>query len=454
MQRSGFFQPRIRLVNKIGSRVETAMQHHQGPFQNLKLYDKISKALNSLHIARVEMIRGSLSAHSGEAAPVHFPSIDATLENFRLDSLAEDRLGQFLYSEEFEADIHGFYFPTADSMYFVGVKNAQISSCESSMQIDSLQLIPRYGMYAFTRKLGYSTDRIEIEIPKLSLKNLDVHALVYRQQLRAHKLIFDKPYFDIFRDRHLPNPENYFPRMPQQTLRELGTYVWIDTVQMADGDIRFREHAPDGEEPGEFYFRNIKASIIPLTNDPVFLAREQEAIINAQTRIMETGLLRVRFFVPYGDTNNAHSFTGILGPMEAKDLNPIFEPVAFVSIKSGKVKKLIFNVEADNYNSKGRIRFYYNDLKLTVLNKKRGNEKGFETFLANSVMVRSNNPSGKYLRIGKISYDRNPQKAIFNYWYKSLLTGIGSSIGLKGKKERIKNRFRIGWGSSKKEPTR
>ena len=40
-------------------------------------------------------------------------------------------------------------------------------------------------------------------------------------------------------------------------------------------------------------------------------------------------------------------------------------------------------------------------------------KKGFETFLANSVMVRTNNPSGKYLRIGKIAYTRDPQKAIF-----------------------------------------
>ena len=29
--------------------------------------------------------------------------------------------------------------------------------------------------------------------------------------------------------------------------------------KILDGEIRFREHAPDGEEPGEFYFKDIGA---------------------------------------------------------------------------------------------------------------------------------------------------------------------------------------------------
>jgi hypothetical protein len=88
------------------------------------------------------------------------------------------------------------------------------------------------------------------------------------------------------------------------------------------------------------------------------------------------------------------------------------------------------------------MRMYYDDLRVSVINRKRGNQKGLESFFANSFVVRAKNPTRRFLRVGEIEYERDPRRSIFRYWYKSLLTGIQSSVGLRKGKYRIRNFFR------------
>jgi hypothetical protein len=48
-------------------------------------------------------------------------------------------------------------------------------------------------------------------------------------------------------------------------------------------------------------------------------------------------------------------------------------------------------------------------------------------------------------------FERNPHKSVFNYWVKTLLTGVSSSIGAKGKNDKVRNLLR--WKKrGKKEP--
>jgi hypothetical protein len=59
-------------------------------------------------------------------------------------------------------------------------------------------------------------------------------------------------------------------------------------------------------------------------------------------------------------------------------------------------------------------------------------EAGFKTFIVNNFIVRKDMdatvPQEK--RTGKISFDRDQNKSIFNFWAKSMFSGIKSAYNL------------------------
>jgi hypothetical protein len=73
------------------------------------------------------------------------------------------------------------------------------------------------------------------------------------------------------------------------------------------------------------------------------------------------------------------------------------------------------------------------------LKKKTGDKGGFVSFLANTFVINNKNPNGKNLRIGEIDEERDPTKSIFNYLWKSLLSGIKPSLGINEKNKKDKD---------------
>jgi hypothetical protein len=57
------------------------------------------------------------------------------------------------------------------------------------------------------------------------------------------------------------------------------------------------------------------------------------------------------------------------------------------------------------------------------------------SFLVNRIIIKKDNPlKNKEVRVTNINYERNRQRFIFNYTWKSLLSGIKPAIGLPNKK--------------------
>lgn len=117
-------------------------------------------------------------------------------------------------------------------------------------------------------------------------------------------------------------------------------------------------------------------------------------------------------------------------------LNPVLEPLAMVSIRSGRVDKFNFDFAADNKQAIGQLFFGYNNLRISVLELKDGNTKEarFASFIANSLLLRSKNPRGKELLPDEISFQRDQKRSVLNYWWKSIFSGVRNTLGIKENK--------------------
>lgn len=407
-------------------------------FLNPDIFGSIEPYLNFVNIASIEVYNGWAGWRLKGGQPFVVPNVSMQLEDFRLDRWSDERLWHYLFSKEISLQLHDFQHPLSE-MYDFRLEGLALSSCDDKIVIDSLQVLPKYERYEFGQKLGYSTDRVDMCMPKVKAEGIDLWTLLIDQKIVAKGLHLGRMDFDVFRDRRHPDSVNIRKILPQEWLRKFPAYVYIDTIHVEDAHAVYGEHIEGSDDPGFFHVRNIQAKLFPVTNDSILIANNLIAKMAAQATLMEGGHLKVNFDVPMADTLNSYSYAGVLSPWDLQELNKITEPAAFVSIRSGELQKLLFNVTSNKYEAKGRMRCYYTDLRISVLNRKTGSLKNVQSFFANSFGVRDNNPTKRFLRIGRIYTEHNPNRSIFNHWFKSVLSGVSSSVSIKGKRDRIRD---------------
>jgi hypothetical protein len=139
------------------------------------------------------------------------------------------------------------------------------------------------------------------------------------------------------------------------------------------------------------------------------------------------------------DSQNLFSVNGTLTAMELGEMNPYLANSALVYVTSGKLDKMEFSFTATNTGSNGTMTMLYDGLDLAVKNKNTNDTTAIKerliSLFANIKVIDSNPLPGKEVREGIIKYERNPEKFLFSYCAKSILSGIKSSV-LKNKKDK------------------
>ena len=135
------------------------------------------------------------------------------------------------------------------------------------------------------------------------------------------------------------------------------------------------------------------------------------------------------------ESGNIFSFNGTIAGMDAKAINPILEKTAFINIASGDIDGIKFNIIADSKKAKGEMVMLYNGLDLVLLNKRTGDSTALKeriiSYIINKKVMNSNPLPGEEVRTGIIDFERDPEKFIFNYWFKSLLSGMKATLTKK-----------------------
>jgi hypothetical protein len=185
----------------------------------------------------------------------------------------------------------------------------------------------------------------------------------------------------------------------------------------------------------------MQGSIENITNDSNLVKAGTVMKVNASMYLMGKGLLNAQLNIPLGAKNDAFNFSGTLSDLDMKEINTMVTKMIPAEITSGKIKKMIFtNVQADNVKSTGRLALYYNDLtlKLTGKDDKTWTKiKGGVLGWAGNVYVRNDNPhkNGTFVE-GMIYFERDTHKSIFNFLWKSIFSGIKSTIGVNKEEQK------------------
>jgi len=235
------------------------------------------------------------------------------------------------------------------------------------------------------------------------------------------------PKLHVYRDKRLPFIKEKNTPLPIAMIRDLKFGIAVDSIKIIDADITYEEFPEKGFHTGKITFERLNATLDHLTNRDHYPDHNQ-ATLKVTSYLMGKGLIKVEFSLPYGKAQ-VYTAKGSLNNFSLYRLNPMLENVAFVSVTSGRLNQLAFNFDYTDRKSTGTVLINYEALKINSLTKEEDPEKNeIKTILLNTFLKKNKDEKlDKERRMGTIDFDRDRRRAIFHYWWHSVLTGIKSS---------------------------
>jgi hypothetical protein len=343
----------------------------------------------------------------------------------KLDILSAKSLHRF----DFEAT--AFRLVSADSMYAYDVHDIIYSGTSETLVADSFNIQPAFPNEEFAAMHEFQTDRIEARFKNIFVYRFSVAEFIQSGSLKSSFAEIGNMDMKVFRDKRMNFRHNNKPVF-QEMIRDYPGHLSIDTLSLLNGNIQYAVREPKANEAGSINFNQVKAKIYKISNDSIYNTKKAYLELQAEGLLMGKGKIIMKLKSEINQASNVFSLQGSLSEMESSALNPILEKSAFLKVKSGEIESMNFEFVADNMRSTGSMLLLYHGLELAVLNKQTEKTTALKEEIVaafiNMKILDSNPLNGENIRKGTISSERDPERFLFNYCFRSILSGMKTSI--------------------------
>ena len=337
----------------------------------------------------------------------------------------------FMHSADFSFRIPNI--KRQGKLYQFNIGEISYSSGNNRVTAKDIRIVPNFSKDNYQKQIGFQSDYFSGNIDSVCISQPNVRRWFDKEELAGRYFSVNGLNLDVYRDKQMPFDETRRPKMLQDLIKSLKFPISVDSLILKNSQVSYTERKATGNLEGKVHFTNIHTHLIPFTNMKTSNGAIPDLNLNGTATIQDSCQLKVNMSFLMNDPKNSFTASGSLSQFNMRILNPVLEPLALVSIRSGKVNRFQFNFIADRTNANGQLFFGYDNLKISVLEVKNGNTKeaGFASFLANSLLLRAKNPRSKELLPDEIAFRRDQKRSDLNYWWKSVFSGVKNTLGIK-----------------------
>ncbi len=402
--------------------------------RNLNLYPFIEPYVDKVAINRLRLNNVDLNFNwfTKEVVDRRF-NID-----FREINIEENQLSEnLLHAKEFEISTANFSTTSKNRLYEFTADSLIYNSEKHNVILTDIEVNPLLPVEQFNKRSIFQTDYVKAKTNFIELSGVDESLWLREKIIDANKLVIGKTSLNVFRNKRYPFNENQRPSWPQDLLKNIKQPFVFDSVILQPSEIIYSELSDITEQHGSIGFYDLQLHGGQLSNIENKIEQRPHFKALAKTKVMNISELSVQFDFDLSSETYTHSVSGNLQPLQMKLLNIIVEKTSPLSIESGHIDEFKFDLDLNNNYSTGEIYFAYQDLKINIMNLESDEVKKSKlaTFWANNMIFNKKNPKGDELFPETISYERDIQRSIISYWWKSILTGSKQSLGIKPEKK-------------------
>ncbi|MCX6277790.1 MAG: DUF748 domain-containing protein [Bacteroidetes bacterium] len=387
--------------------------------------------------------------HADIGAAIHNPDsvtnyglkdIMVDITRFHLDSASGLKPGTSVFNtEDISIAAPGFSFVPRDSLYTISFSRFGLSTKNSTAFVDSFTVIPNFSCADFSQRVGRQITRIMLKVPRLDFLNIDLRQLLINQELHIRRVDLPGLDFEAYLDKRAPFDKAERPPMPQQSLRRIKFPVSVDSLTLHNGLVTYEEQ--EGNKPGRIFFDQMSATLTGLGNIARAGANLRVMELHGVTRLMGKGEAEAWFRFFLDNPRDSFTLKATIAAMDLRELNPMMSRLVPVSVRSGSLSKVeISNLNANDSLALGDINLAYHNLAINLHPVKPGTwdkiEQALLTELINLILPLSNPGDDGKLKKGIIYYDRDVSRGFFNFVWKSILSGIKSSVGIENQEQK------------------
>lgn len=384
-------------------------------------------AFKGLSLQRILLSNGTVKIFRDEVLFASSPDINFLAQQITLEKTGENNQFELKY-EDVQLRISEVDLNLESDLYKVRLEHFALSRLDSTIILKGLKFTPLYDKTEFSKKLTRQDDRFDLKINRIIINGIGLKRWLAGQPLEISRIQLDSMDADIYRDRNVAMDLSRFPPFYNELFLKINFPLLIDTLLVDNSNIQYGELDEGDTKTGEIMLNDFNLSAYRLSNQSADSTMTEEMRIFINAKVMGEGKLKVELVLPL--EGNLHEFTctGSVGAMKLSPLNDMLEPSMNMTFKDGRLNRLTFDFLANDNNSKGWEEFLYEGLDVTLLKKDPDKEWGFLSALFNTVALSENPAPGKDLKIVEIGYERDKNKGLINYLWKTIQSGMVRTI--------------------------
>lgn len=400
-----------------------------------EIYQQILGNLNQISLDSVSVSGAKLITRNLKTKQTGIELNNASLEliDVKVDSVANADTTRLFYSKKQSIAFENISWLSDDKRYKFRAKNVSSNSVEQDVHIGEFVLDPLKSEQEFVNSIPTQDDRFDFRFNDIVLKNLDYFPLL-EEKVNADSMLIRSANFKIYRDLNIPRDnKNRVGDYPHQALQKLPVDIDIRKVILANAFIEYKERNNITKNAGKVQFYDVYATITNLTNNKASIHKNNLMTLVSRSRFLNKTPFNVNWQFRLLDPDGRFSIKGNLGPIDAKELNALTEPMGPARIQKGEIKGLSFDFNGTDHSMEGTMTLLYNNLKIAALEKDKGakewDKKSLTSFFANLLIKNSNLPKGdKPARKTSVTNERDPNRSIFNLGWKTIFKGIMETV--------------------------
>ena len=428
-----FDKPNVIMVNK-----HFEFNENRPPRPRKSPYDYIAKLFKSLRIEIVDFKDANFKYvnNNGKVPEVDsVANLNVTLKDWLIDAYSSADTSRLYLLKDIVINVNNYRYATPDSMYYLKANQVDFAVSSGKLNIKQFELLPRFS------EPNFAHDRFTIKLNNIGFDGLNLPAYIQKQDLIAKQMHITDGKVSVYNNNNYPKRKvDRTGKFPHQLLQLVKAKLNIKKINLNNIDVSFAAFDRDSKQTGRLTFEKTSGVISNATNMPKEKLVNPMMTANLQSYMMGQGKLTVNFAFDLSSPKGAFSYKGALTNLDGKILNRITKPLGMVQVNRGEIKKLAFAIKADENVARGKVDFTYSDLSVALMKKEEGKQRlvrqGLISFLANNLVIYSDNPSkeGRFTS-ATINYKREITASFFNYIWKTLFQGVKYSIGVTPQKE-------------------
>jgi hypothetical protein len=408
--------------------------------RNIPTSEIYKQVLGNLDLIQIDtvLITGAqirTSSRKSGKSTLQIQDVSLSLIDVRVDSTGNADDSRLLFAKEFSVNCGKIAWPASNKLYNYKAENISINSASSDLRIARFDMNPTMGEDEFVNALPTQDDRFDFSLSGISMKDVDLQKL-FNENLVAPTMYVSSATFKIYRDLAIPrDKKNRVGLYPHQVMDEIPLPFKIGKVVLANTFVEYKERNHITRQSGKVQFYNVNATISNFTNDKTAIAANNKMTADVSSSFLNKTPLKTSWVFYLSHPKGRFDVKGSLGAIDATQLNPLTEPMGPATIKEGKINGLEFDLEGSDYAMDGRVKLLYQDLKVALLEKDKGEtemDKKFLTSLLANFIIKDDNPKkGDEARTVQVHLDRDTNRSLFYLCWKTLFKGIRETIGVK-----------------------